>query len=76
MSTGKCGVNGCGRDAARKVSYLDAKVLEEHGLLLHPVDAAPPRRPGHVYLCEEHYKLWRKLTKRERLLRDLSRKVE
>ncbi len=51
-----CDVKGCGRPAVRSISGEKARGL----------DVAPSGR--RVYLCEEHYKLWKKLTKRDREL--------
>ncbi|MEM1995362.1 MAG: hypothetical protein QXW32_07840 [Nitrososphaerales archaeon] len=52
----KCGVEGCGVDAERsisrdKISGTDLKVAGEG------------RR---VYLCSQHYKVWKKATKKDR----------
>ncbi|ADI32056.1 hypothetical protein [Staphylothermus hellenicus] len=70
-----CSVEGCGREAVREISYLDAKILEERaGLKLKVYHAHPPRRPGIVYLCEEHYKLWKKLSREDRKIKELSMK--
>ncbi len=63
-----CSVEGCGREAVTEISYDRAKVLEGQGLKLKVYHAHPPRKPGVVYLCEEHYKLWKKLTRRESLV--------
>ncbi len=57
----KCSVEGCGGAGEYRVSYLEARVLEEHGYKLRVYHAHPPRRPGVVYLCEEHYRLLKKL---------------
>jgi hypothetical protein len=73
MQGKKCSVEGCDREAVHELSYTEAKILEEKaGLKLNPVHAKPPRRPGIVYLCEEHYKLWKKLTRHDRKVRELS----
>jgi hypothetical protein len=70
-----CSVEGCGKEAVHEVSYSDARILEEKaGLKLKVYHAHPPRRPGIVYLCEEHYKLWKRLSKSERKLKELSMK--
>ncbi len=69
-----CSVEGCGKEAVHELSYNDAKILEGEGLKLKVYHARPPRRPGVVYLCEEHYKLWKKLSKRERKIRELTMK--
>ncbi len=69
-----CSVEGCNREAVHEISYLNAKVLEERGLKLKVYHAHPPRKPGVVYLCEEHYKLWKKLTRRESLIEKMVRK--
>jgi len=74
MADGKCSVEGCGREGVHKLSYIEGRILEKQGLKLNPIDAAPPRRPGYIYLCEEHYKLWKKMSKRDHLIRNLSRK--
>lgn len=74
MDSRRCSVEGCNGEGLHRLSYLDARILEKHGLKLNPIDAQPPRRPGYVYLCEEHYKMWRRLSKTERLARDLARK--
>lgn len=65
----KCSVEGCSEEAIHEISYVDAKVLEETGLKLIVYHARPPRRPGIVYLCSSHYKLWKKLTREERKTR-------
>lgn len=68
-----CSVEGCGRESVREISYLDARILEEKvGLRMRVYRARPPRRPGVVYLCGEHYKLWKKLSRGERKIRELS----
>jgi len=70
MAKKNCGVEGCDNRAEHELSYIDAKVLEEKaGLKLKVYHARPPRRPGVVYLCEEHYKLWKKLSKKERQIK-------
>jgi hypothetical protein len=70
-----CSVEGCGKEAVHELSYNEAKILEEEaGLKLKVYHARPPRRPGIVYLCEEHYKLWKKLSKKERKIRELTLK--
>jgi len=75
MSTRKCSVEGCSEEGVRELSYSDAKVLEEElGVKLAAHHAKPPRRLGVVYLCEKHYKLWKKLSKSERKARDLALK--
>ncbi len=67
-----CSVKDCGKTATRELSYPDAKVLEKKaGLELKIYHARPPRRPGVVYLCEEHYKLWKRLSREERKIRDM-----
>ncbi len=72
MAEKTCSVEGCGKTAARELSYPDAKVLEDKaGLKLKVYHARPPRRPGVVYLCEEHYKLWKRLSREERKIRDM-----
>ena len=71
----KCSVEGCEEKAEHEISYSDAKVLEEQaGLKLTVYHARPPRRPGIVYLCDTHYKLWKKLTKQERKTRGFTLK--
>ncbi len=60
----QCSVEGCGNPGEHRVSYVEAKVLEEHGYKLKVYHAHPPRRPGVVYLCEEHYKLLKKLRRK------------
>ncbi len=65
MALKECSVEGCSKEGVHEISYVNAKVLEEHGLKLKVYHARPPRRPGVVYLCEEHYKLWKKLSKKE-----------
>jgi len=49
----KCSIAGCGKDAVRSVSVVDAKAagLEVEG-----------RR---AYLCEEHYKVMKKKRKKD-----------
>lgn len=74
MAGRECSVEGCGREGVNKVSYVNARVLEEHGYKLKVYGARPPRRPGYVLLCDEHYKLWKKLFKREEKAERLARK--
>lgn len=74
MSERKCSVEGCGENAVHEISYDRAKVLEEQGLRLQVHGARPPRRPGRVYLCEKHYRLWKKLMKKIDLAEKLARK--
>ncbi len=68
MAERKCSVEGCDREAVHEISYLNAKPLEEKGFKLKVYHAHPPRKPGVVYLCEEHYKLWKKLTRKEHMV--------
>ncbi len=71
----KCSVEGCDKEAVHEVSYSEAKVLEEEaGLKLTVYHAKPPRRPGVVYLCVDHYKLWKKLTREDRRTRGFALK--
>lgn len=51
-----CDVKGCSKPAVRSISRNKVKGL----------DVSPSGR--RVYLCEEHYKLWKKLTKKDREL--------
>ncbi|MET1160804.1 MAG: hypothetical protein ABWW65_07580 [Thermoprotei archaeon] len=74
MARRTCSVEGCDKEGSHELSYLDAKVLEETGIKLVVYHARPPRKPGIVYLCDEHYKLWKKLTKHERKTRELARR--
>jgi len=53
----KCSVSGCENASSHSVSYVEAKVLEEKGLKLLPLR-------NRVYLCDEHYKLFKKLRKK------------
>lgn len=64
-----CSVEGCEEKAVHEVSYDEAKVLENEGLKLKVYHAHPPRKPGVVYLCNNHYKLWKKLSRKDRKLR-------
>ncbi|RLE89963.1 MAG: hypothetical protein DRN04_15735 [Thermoprotei archaeon] len=57
----KCSVNGCEEHAERSLSYVEAKVLEKEGLKLSP-------HLGRVYLCGKHYKLYKKIRKKEKRL--------
>jgi len=69
----KCSVEGCGEEAVHELSYSNAKILEEQlSIKLTVHHAKPPRRPGVVYLCENHYKLWKKLSRSERRVRELA----
>lgn len=54
----KCGVEGCGEDAVRSISR---DRISGSGLKV----GGEGRR---VYLCSQHYKLWKKATKKEREL--------
>lgn len=75
MTERKCSVEGCSEIGEHELSYTDAKILEEKtGIKLRVLHAHPPRRPGIVYLCGEHYKLWKKLSKEERKIRELALK--
>ncbi|MCD6488607.1 MAG: hypothetical protein J7K21_05220 [Desulfurococcales archaeon] len=65
MAKKKCSIEECNEEGIHEVSYVNAKVLEEKGYKLHVYGAHPPRRPGVIYLCEKHYKLWKKLFKKE-----------
>ncbi len=65
MAKRQCSVVGCDREGVHEISYIHAKVLEDKGFKLEVYGAHPPRRPGYVSLCEEHYKLWKKLWKKE-----------
>ncbi|MBX5326873.1 MAG: hypothetical protein ACQXXH_03210 [Candidatus Bathyarchaeia archaeon] len=53
----KCSVSGCGKDAVR--SLATAKVTQA-GLKVGDVRRA--------YLCKEHYKQYKKATKKEKML--------
>ena len=57
----ECGVVGCSERAVHSVSFEDAKILLEEGVKL--------REEGRrVYLCESHYKLFKKMRRKiERL---------
>lgn len=58
-----CGVSGCGQDAVRSVALDKAKdVLSDKTL------TADFRR---VHLCREHYRAFRKATKKDRELERL-----
>ncbi len=57
----KCSVEGCNQRAVRSVSYIEASVLGDEGLKLN----SNGRR---VYLCEQHYKLYKKLKKKKEKL--------
>ncbi|WFO75326.1 hypothetical protein J4526_09745 [Desulfurococcaceae archaeon MEX13E-LK6-19] len=70
----QCSVEGCEKEGVHEISYEKAKILEEQGLKLTVYGARPPRRPGHVYLCEEHYKLWKKLSKKIDKIEKFARK--
>jgi len=75
MAKKPCSVEGCSNESVHELSYVDAKILEEKlGLKLKVYHAHPPRRPGIVYLCEEHYKLWKKLSKPERKIKEMTLK--
>lgn len=49
----KCSVEGCDKEAVASISLNDAKILEEQGVKFTSIG----RR---VYLCERHYKLFKK----------------
>lgn len=57
----KCNVEGCGKVSIRSLSYVEARILENQGLKLTPY-------LGRVYLCEKHYKLYKKIRKKEKRL--------
>ena len=52
----KCSVSGCGKEAARSIS---AEKVRMAGLII----SSGERR---AYLCENHYKEYKKRTKKER----------
>lgn len=54
-----CGVEGCGERAVRSLPGEVSAVLERAGLKV-------AAKRGRVYLCEKHYKSYKKLVKRER----------
>ena len=56
-----CSVNGCEEPAETKLRYVEAKDLEKEGLKLSP-------HLGRVYLCGKHYKLYKKIRKKEKRL--------
>lgn len=60
----QCSVKGCSNPGIHEASYSKAKILEKEGLELTVYGARPPRRPGYVYLCDEHYKLLKKIMKK------------
>ncbi len=53
----KCSVLGCENTSSFSVSYVEAKILEEKRLKLSPIR-------NRVYLCNVHYKLFKKLRKK------------
>ncbi len=53
----KCSVLGCENASSFSVSYVEAKILEVKKLKLSPIR-------NRVYLCNEHYKLFKKLRKK------------
>ena len=57
-----CSVEGCKNPAARSVAGTRAKAA------LRPLKVADER---HAHLCRDHYKLFRKATKRDRKLERL-----
>lgn len=57
----KCSVEDCIEQALHSVSYVEAKDIEEHGLKLRSI-------LGRVYLCEKHYKLYKKVRRRKEKL--------
>jgi len=70
----KCSVEGCDKQAVTEIGYNRAKLLEDKGFKLKVYHAHPPRKPGVVYLCETHYKLWKKLTKKETMIEKMLQK--
>ena len=57
-----CSVEGCEAPAVKSVSHEE---VSRAGISL--------RGPGRAYLCREHWKQFKRLTKRERLLRRWAR---
>jgi hypothetical protein len=54
----RCGVAGCNSTAVRSIS---AKKVEGSGLSIE-------RKTGNVHLCKEHYREFKKATKKDREL--------
>ncbi len=59
-----CSVIGCGKDVERSLAF---KKVEESGL---DVGEDAGRKAG---LCKEHYKEYKKLTKKDRVLESIGR---
>ena len=58
-----CSVRGCNEPAAHSVGVIDTNILKSSGL-----DIESPERG--IYLCEKHYKMYKKARRRiDRLLR-------
>ena len=53
----KCNVEGCENNAVTSISVDDARILEEKGIKFSTVG----RR---IYLCETHYKMFKKVKKK------------
>ena len=58
----RCCVEGCNEKATHSVSFVEAQVLSTQGLRVVSIDG---RR---AYLCEKHYKLYKKLKKKQERL--------
>jgi len=52
-----CSVEGCGERAVHSLSLEETRVLESKGYSLTAIH-------GRVYLCEKHYKEWKKARKK------------
>jgi hypothetical protein len=55
----KCSVLGCNNQAERSLSYSRASMANSLNL---------DKTSNKVYLCKEHYKIWKRETKEERTL--------
>lgn len=56
-----CSVEGCDQPAVRSLSPVEASVLEKLGYKL-------VEKHRRIYLCEKHYKEYKKLRKKEERL--------
>ncbi|GBC75395.1 hypothetical protein HRbin06_00713 [archaeon HR06] len=56
----KCSLEGCKEDAVRSLSYEKVSLFFKLG-----------KKDKRVYLCKNHYKEWKKLSKKDRELERL-----
>ncbi|RLE48690.1 MAG: hypothetical protein DRJ33_08795 [Candidatus Methanomethylicota archaeon] len=57
----ECSISGCSREAVRSISPSFADALAKAGLSIK-------KGHGRIYLCEEHYKAFKKVRRKEAML--------